>query len=167
MKKSRIYIDTSVIGGCFDEEFAIWSNGLVVDFKAGLFKPILSDIVAAEVNDAPDRVREKFKEILEESLRLDPDMPHTQFELGRLLKASGDPKGIELIKKAFDKWKDRFDKNKMTESDYSWLPSAADELGMHDFAHQVRQSKPQFKGEGMYNPDNLTKSYVEEGLIKR
>jgi hypothetical protein len=64
MKKSRIYIDTSVIGGCFDEEFATWSNGLVVDFKAGLFRPILSDIVAAEVKDAPDRVREKFKELL-------------------------------------------------------------------------------------------------------
>ncbi|HZF07246.1 MAG TPA: PIN domain protein [Thermoanaerobaculia bacterium] len=64
MKKPRIYIDTSVIGGCFDEEFATWSNGLVVDFQAGLFRPILSDIVAAEVNDAPERVREKFKEIL-------------------------------------------------------------------------------------------------------
>src|SRR4051794_27460542 len=62
MKRPRIYIDTSVIGGCFDEEFATWSNGLVVDFKAGLFRPILSDIVAAEVNDAPERVREKFKE---------------------------------------------------------------------------------------------------------
>ena len=25
----RIYIDTSVLGGCFDPEFATWSNGLV------------------------------------------------------------------------------------------------------------------------------------------
>ena len=24
MKKPRIYIDTSVIGGCFDDEFAEW-----------------------------------------------------------------------------------------------------------------------------------------------
>jgi hypothetical protein len=24
----RIYIDTSVLGGCFDSEFAPWSNGL-------------------------------------------------------------------------------------------------------------------------------------------
>ena len=38
MKKPRIYIDTSVIGGCFDEEFELWSSGLVADFKAGLFK---------------------------------------------------------------------------------------------------------------------------------
>ena len=26
MKKLRIYVDTSVIGGCFDKEFKIWSN---------------------------------------------------------------------------------------------------------------------------------------------
>jgi len=29
MKKLRIYVDTSVIGGCFDEEFEYESNLLV------------------------------------------------------------------------------------------------------------------------------------------
>ena len=29
MKKLRIYIDTSVIGGCFDEEFDVESNQLI------------------------------------------------------------------------------------------------------------------------------------------
>jgi hypothetical protein len=28
MKKLRIYIDTSVIGGCFDAEFSEWSNSV-------------------------------------------------------------------------------------------------------------------------------------------
>jgi hypothetical protein len=32
MKLSRMYLDTSVIGGCYDEEFAAWSNGLMKDF---------------------------------------------------------------------------------------------------------------------------------------
>ncbi len=64
MKKTRIYIDTSVIGGCFDEEFKLWSNGLVQDFKSGLFIPVLSDVVAAEVVDAPEAVRRKYDEIL-------------------------------------------------------------------------------------------------------
>lgn len=36
MKKLRVYVDTSVIGGCFDDEFAAWSNGLVQDFEVGL-----------------------------------------------------------------------------------------------------------------------------------
>jgi hypothetical protein len=64
MKRPRIYIDTSVIGGCFDQEFAPWSNGLMNDFKLGLFKPILSDVVAAEVQDAPKQVQERYDEVL-------------------------------------------------------------------------------------------------------
>jgi len=63
MKTPRVYIDTSVIGGCFDEEFALWSNGLMEDFKEGRLRPILSDVVAAEVQDAPEMVRAKYKEI--------------------------------------------------------------------------------------------------------
>lgn len=35
MSKLKIYIDTSVIGGCFDEEFAKWSNQLFEEFKTG------------------------------------------------------------------------------------------------------------------------------------
>jgi hypothetical protein len=36
----RIYIDTSVLGGCFDEEFARWSNGLIRDFRARRLVPV-------------------------------------------------------------------------------------------------------------------------------
>jgi predicted nucleic acid-binding protein len=65
MKKPRIYIDTSVIGGCFDKEFAKWSNGLVKDFKLGNFQPIVSEIVAAEVEGAPRCVNDKYAELIE------------------------------------------------------------------------------------------------------
>ena len=64
MKKLRIYIDTSVIGGCFDVEFSIWSNGLMRDFAAGIFMPILSDVVAAEVQDAPEAVHQEYEKLL-------------------------------------------------------------------------------------------------------
>jgi hypothetical protein len=60
----RIYIDTSVLGGCFDEEFAPWSNGLMRDFRAGRLVPVLSDVTAAEVTSAPESVRELHQEIL-------------------------------------------------------------------------------------------------------
>jgi len=33
--KQRIYIDTSVISGCFDIEFEEWSNRLFEDLKNG------------------------------------------------------------------------------------------------------------------------------------
>lgn len=64
MKQQRIYLDTSVIGGCFDEEFAPWSNGLVTDFRMGRFVPVVSELVAAEVDDAPPDVEHKFREIV-------------------------------------------------------------------------------------------------------
>lgn len=60
----RIYIDTSVLGGCFDREFATWSNGLVRDFRAARLVPVLSDVTAAEVQDAPEVVRDLHQELL-------------------------------------------------------------------------------------------------------
>jgi hypothetical protein len=63
MKIQRVYVDTSVIGGCFDPEFELWSNGLFKDFALGVFKPVTSDLVAAEVADAPRIVIEKYEEL--------------------------------------------------------------------------------------------------------
>jgi hypothetical protein len=53
------------VGGCFDEEFAPWSNGLVEDFRAGRFLPVVSELVATELDSAPEAVRAKFEEILQ------------------------------------------------------------------------------------------------------
>lgn len=64
MKTLRIYLDTSVIGGCFDAEFAPWSNGLMQDFRLGHFKPVLSEVVATEVRPAPEPVRTQYAEVL-------------------------------------------------------------------------------------------------------
>lgn len=64
MKTPRIYLDTSVLGGCFDPEFAEWSNGLLEDFRAGRFVPVLSDWLATEVGRAPERVRGVYAELL-------------------------------------------------------------------------------------------------------
>ena len=64
MNPLRIYIDTSVLGGCFDVEFAPWSNGLMRDFRAGRLTPVLSDVTAAEVGSAPEPVRDLHQEIL-------------------------------------------------------------------------------------------------------
>ena len=64
MAQLRIYIDTSVLGGCFDPEFSTWSNGLIRDFRARRLVPVLSDVTAAEVQEAPERVRELHREIL-------------------------------------------------------------------------------------------------------
>ena len=64
MEKLRIYLDTSVLGGCFDPEFAAWSNGLVRDFRAHRLIPVLSDVTAAEVSSAPGPVKALHRELL-------------------------------------------------------------------------------------------------------
>jgi hypothetical protein len=64
MKKLRIYVDTSVLGGCFEPEFAPWSNGLVTDFRAGTFTPILYALLETEVRRAPESVQDVYSELL-------------------------------------------------------------------------------------------------------
>src|SRR5690348_6062704 len=57
MKPMRIYADTSVIGGCFDPEFATDSLRLIEAVRRGRLVLLLSDIVLAELADAPARVQ--------------------------------------------------------------------------------------------------------------
>lgn len=64
MKIQRVYLDTSVLGGCFDSEFAEWSNGLIQDIRDGLFKPLISQLTATEIENAPEQVQEIYAEML-------------------------------------------------------------------------------------------------------
>jgi hypothetical protein len=65
MKIQKIYLDTSVIGGCFDEEFQLWSNTLVGELHKGTFVPVISSIVTEEINRAPQNIKEKYNEIID------------------------------------------------------------------------------------------------------
>jgi hypothetical protein len=65
VKILRVYLDTSVIGGCFDPEFSAWSNRLMDDFENGRFIPV----VATELGVAPANVRQEFEGLL----RLKPE----------------------------------------------------------------------------------------------
>lgn len=66
----KVYIDTSVIGGCFDQEFAEWSNRLFEDFKQGRRIAVISDITIDELSDAPEQVKDNFESIPDESLEI-------------------------------------------------------------------------------------------------
>jgi predicted nucleic acid-binding protein len=65
MKTSRIYLDTSVIGGCHDQEFAPWSNGLMKDFRLRNFIPVISDLTFKELNMAPEPVKQTLRQLVE------------------------------------------------------------------------------------------------------
>jgi hypothetical protein len=64
MKKLRIYVDTSVIGGCFDPEFQVWSESLMHDFRQNRYVAVVSDVTDAEVSPAPDFVKALYQELL-------------------------------------------------------------------------------------------------------
>lgn len=65
MKRLRVYVDTSVFGGCFDPAFAEWSNALMDDFRLGRFALVLSDVTAGEVAVAPESVQRLLSELLD------------------------------------------------------------------------------------------------------
>lgn len=62
----KIYVDTSVFGGCFDSEFEEWSNKLVNEFVRGFKVAVISDLTLRELEDAPLKVRNLVGEIPEE-----------------------------------------------------------------------------------------------------
>lgn len=56
--KQRVYIDTSVVGGYFDEEFKEATNGLFLRLERKEILFVVSDLLDLELLDAPKRVRE-------------------------------------------------------------------------------------------------------------
>ncbi|MGD0390906.1 MAG: hypothetical protein ABSC42_18330 [Tepidisphaeraceae bacterium] len=59
----RIYTDTSVIGGCFDPEFASNSGSLISMARAGSIILLISQVVLDELADAPAKVQDILKSV--------------------------------------------------------------------------------------------------------
>lgn len=63
LKRLRIYTDTSVFGGCFDEDFEQDSLKLFDEISSGRFDVILSTTTMRELSQAPERVRQVVADI--------------------------------------------------------------------------------------------------------
>ena len=75
MKILRIYVENSAIGGYFDDEFKEHTRKLFDKFKNGIYKPIISSHVIAELeNGAPDYVKENLKTINYEEHSVNDEM---------------------------------------------------------------------------------------------
>ena len=57
MKPLRVYIDTSVVGGCLEPEFRAASMQLFPRFREGSMVLVASDLLGTELARAPDPVR--------------------------------------------------------------------------------------------------------------
>jgi len=84
----RIYTDTSVIGGCEDEEFRVHSRRLLDAFVRGDLRLVLSELTLRELEAAPPAVRAVLVEVPDahiEVVRLTPKAD----ELARCYLADG------------------------------------------------------------------------------
>jgi len=66
--KKRIYTDTSVIDGCFDDEFKKGSRALFNMFRSELATIVISNLTLAELENAPEPVQNILKEIPDTSI---------------------------------------------------------------------------------------------------
>ncbi len=74
--KFRIYTDTSVLGGCEDEEFAEYSVRLMEGFLRGERILVLSTLTVQELGASPAEVRRRLAAVPEahiETLQLDDE----------------------------------------------------------------------------------------------
>jgi hypothetical protein len=62
-KKLRIYTDTSIFGGVFDEEFMEITKILFKQAKNGQFILCASEVVKREIENAPDQVKNFYNEL--------------------------------------------------------------------------------------------------------
>lgn len=58
MRRLRVYADTSVFGGCMDDEFSAESQKLFDEIREGRFGLVVSSTTALELRQAPRELRE-------------------------------------------------------------------------------------------------------------
>ena len=58
MQKQRLYIDTSVFGGYFDDEFSEFTIPLFERLKSGEFILMFSTVTQDELENAPEKVKD-------------------------------------------------------------------------------------------------------------
>ncbi len=68
MRKTRIYVDTSVFGGTEDEEFAVASRRFFQRVRRGEFVVLVSQITLDELGGAPAKVQQVLVDLPEDGV---------------------------------------------------------------------------------------------------
>src|SRR5947199_456308 len=66
----RIYVDTSVVGGCEDDEFREHSIRVMEYFATGKFVLVLSNLTVQELAAAPEEVRNHLSAVPEQHIEV-------------------------------------------------------------------------------------------------
>jgi len=68
MRKPRLYFDTSVFGGVYDDEFFEASNMLFEEVRLGNLICVYSNLSVTELKNAPDKVKKFFNNLPKDNL---------------------------------------------------------------------------------------------------
>ena len=78
----QVYIDTSVVGGYFDEEFEFWTKIFFQAVEKGEFKIVISELLTRELKFAPANIN-SFLDGLSEEHKLYIELDQEAEELAR------------------------------------------------------------------------------------
>jgi len=87
MKHLRLYIDTSVVGGCFDPPFAEVSRVLFARARAGEITLLTSELMIQELSEAPAEVQAVFDVVPRESIEEVSTTPEAETLRDKYLEA--------------------------------------------------------------------------------
>ena len=95
MKILRVYLDTSVVGGCFDDEFREDSLQLMSNIRLGIYTGLISNVTIEELEGAPDNVRNVLKQFDDEQLVYLPESEAVEALARAYLEAGVVPRRYE------------------------------------------------------------------------
>ena len=97
MKPLRIYPDTSVFGGCFDDEFSEYSLKFFEKVRIKEIRLVLSVSILEELKKAPEQVRGILGNLPQEMIEYSKETSETLFLRDAYIKA-----GVVTISSIFD-----------------------------------------------------------------
>lgn len=68
MKKQRIYLDTSVFGGLYDDEFKEYTVPFFTRIEKNEFRVIVSNVTQEELKFAPAKIRQRVNRLQKSSI---------------------------------------------------------------------------------------------------
>lgn len=112
--------------------------------------------------------KNRYEQLMEESLKMDSEYPYTLHYYGEYLMNKGENRGKEMVQKAFDIFKRRFDNGNLKIEDYHRLADCANILGNREFAQQVRQKEKDNRTseKDLINSGNLVATKENNSLSK-
>jgi molecular chaperone DnaK len=112
--------------------------------------------------------KNRYEKLMEVSLQMDSEYPYSLHYYGEYLMNKGESRGKEMVQKAFDVFKRRFDNGNLEKVDYHRLEDCANIIGNREFALVVRQREKEFPSyeKDLINKGNLVASKENNSLSK-